>query len=180
MKPLILGLFLTFYLPITLRSQFSLTPNGFYSQNDKQYIVLEVDGDKQELFKASELYFNKAYKKPKQVLNKVEYDLITISAKQPNVIRRNKMHTFDLSYSMTFEFRDNRIKVSITDITMTTFNQKYQTLALQGSNSLNGDELFIWSKKGKLKSQLAKLDLENFFNAFLSAFESSFENKDDW
>jgi hypothetical protein len=175
-------IFLTFASFCQLK--FELTPKGFVSTTDtsKEYIVIEVSGkSKADLFKKLELYVNKTFVSPKDVISKVDNESITLNGYAERAIRRNGMHVFNMNYTINFEFKDGKIKVSSPTFRLTTYTTKKQNLWLVSNNSFDGSDLGIYNTKYKLKSDMAKEDLEKYFDNFISKLSSYLQKENvDW
>ena len=167
-------------------AQFALTSNGFVNNSDttKNYIVFEFPGKTQaQIYKNCLVYLNSAFNSPKDVLSKVENESIAINGYSQSAIRRTNAHRFDLTFNLTIEFKDGRMRIlkpSIIDIT--TFTTKQQNMFLVGgTDALSGSYFSIYNKKNVLKLDLAKSDLENFFNTFIKRlYNSVIEKQDNW
>lgn len=159
-----------------------LTKDGF-TTNEKTYVVVEIPKKTAiDLYKATKLYITKHYKSANDVMNVVENEMITISGRESNKIRRNSFHIFDIAYSLTIRFKDGKVRFDAPTFKLTTYTNKKQTLHLNwNKGSLTGTNLGIY-KKGKLKSKKAKADLEKFFNSLISSITKSYTNSesDDW
>ncbi|MGB4776136.1 MAG: hypothetical protein WBP45_13235 [Daejeonella sp.] len=183
MKNLIL-LFTLILIAKSSFAQFELTPNGFVdkSNKEKDYIVLNFEGkSKVDLYKKSLVFLNKLYVSPKNVISAVEGEAISINGVEKNSIRRTGMHRFSNNYTVSFEFKDGKIKVNAPGFKLTSFAAGHeQTLYLVYSGfSIDGSEFGIYSKKGELKNEKAKNDLETFFNTYLTNLETELNSKSD-
>jgi hypothetical protein len=158
-------------------SYFKLTPTGFTAD----YIVLEYPGkSKEDLYKKTLLFLNKKYTSPKDVVSKVENESISVNGYSPNSIRRNKLHVFNMDYKIVLEFKDGKIRVNAPTFELTAFNSHQQTLWLIKNNDLGGYDLGIWNNALKLKSELAKQDLETYFNTYIKMLNASITALNDW
>ena len=175
-------LILLFPMAVSAQS-FELTQNGFASKEDlsKDYIVFEYPGASQvELFNKVIQYTHKTFRSPKDVISKTEYGIITINGEQPRSVRRNKMHVFDLNYTVPLEFKDGKIKVNAPGFKLSAYTSRPQELFLVANNSLDGSRLGIYNSKMELKSKLAKEDLELFINTLIFSLKESLAKTDDW
>lgn len=167
-----------------VQSLFTLTPKGFVSTEDvsKDYIVLNIDVVSQaDLFKKVLGYLHKVYRSPKDVISQIDNESITVNGVQDNTIRRNRFHVLDLNYTITYEFKDNKIKVNAPGFVITGYSDGPQTLHLVANNSFTGSSLGIYNTKHQLKSELAKEDLEFFFNKHISLLQEGLNSKgEDW
>lgn len=162
---------------------FLLTPTGFKNTADtsKEFIVLEFPGkSKLDLYKSVELFVNKKYMSPKDVISKVDNEAISVNGFSARSIRRNTVHIFDMTYTLNFEFKDDKLKVSAPVIILTTGVLKQQKLYLVADMGFGSDALGIWNRALKLKSAKAKEDLEEFFNKYISTLKESIIEKKDW
>jgi hypothetical protein len=166
------------------QSKITLTPFGFVSETDtsKNYIVVELQNkSKADLFKQTLIYLNKTYRSPKDVISQVENESITVNGYSNTAIRRNKMHVFDMNYTINFEFKDGKIKINAPDFVLTHYYDGHdQHLFLVANNSISGGDMGIWNKSLKLKSEMAKGDLELFFNTYINEFVSALSKQTDW
>ena len=169
-------------LALPAMAQFELTMEGLRTEDQSHYVI-EVEGKSQkELYDLSKLYFTKVYKSASNVLSEAAPSLMTINAKEPKAVHRNKFHVFDMAYSFTVQFKDGKVRCAAPAITLTTFTSSAgsQTLKLVSKNSLGGGTLGIWSPKGKLKSKLAKADIEKFFKVLFTGLEKTLKEGDEW
>jgi hypothetical protein len=173
---------------ITTLTNFSqdlkLTPEGFKSNEGKSYIIINIDSiSKEKLYTKTLVSLNKFYKSSKDVLNTVEHESISINAIHSKRIRRTSLHSFKLNYTISLLFRDNKIKLEITSLNMTAFNQKRQRLLLYKKNKdFFGYDFGIYKKGNKVRSQKSIDDLNDFSNNFISYLKDSLnkKHKDDW
>lgn len=105
--------------------KFNLTPNGTLVGDDgKDYIVLEYPSLSQsDLYNKFLIAVTKLYVSPKDVISKVENNIISVRGNTPysseNAIRAIALGItlyYDASYVLKFEFKDGRVKVSAPTI----------------------------------------------------------------
>ncbi|CAM1341760.1 DUF4468 domain-containing protein [Tenacibaculum aestuarii] len=176
-----LTLLLLLISTVCFGQQFELTTDGF-KNDEKDYIVVEVPNKNAlNLFNETKLFITENYKSAKEVMSVVEGEMITISGRELNKIRRNSFHVFDIDYSLTIKFKDGKVRFDAPTFKLTTFTHKHQVLHLNwDKGSLTGDNLGIY-RKGKLKSKKAKADLELFFNTLIEAISKTYTKEvEDW
>ncbi|QZT38491.1 DUF4468 domain-containing protein [Halosquirtibacter xylanolyticus] len=157
-----------------------LTSKGFISKKTHHdYIILKLENQtKETLYKKSLICFNSIYKSPKDVISKVDNELITIHEVARNCIRR-KRHEFNMDYSLTLRFKDGKIKIEQPHFELTSYNRTKQTLHLRWDKfSFYGSDLGIYGRKNKIKSPQAKKDLEHFFNEYIEKITINLSNSD--
>jgi hypothetical protein len=163
---------------------FTLTPAGFKNSKDttKDFVVMEYKGkNKADLYKQVLLYMNKIYSSPKDVISTVDNESITINGISQNSVRRNSVHVFDLNYTINFEFKDEKIKISAPAMTLScTSTGTLQHMYVMADNSAMSNQFGIWNNKLKLKSELAKNDLEHYFNNYFEQFSKGIGANNDW
>ena len=177
------NLFMLFLiLPFICTSQyFEVTKNGFKSKDNKDYIVIEVVGLKEDLFKKSKLYFTSIYRNPDEVMSLVEGEAINIGGYSSKSIRRNNAHRFDMDYNLIFSFKDGKVKVDAPAIRLTTFTGRNQEMFIYREKSdFMGYYFGIYGKNGKIRYQKAIEDLNNYFNSYLKEYINAIEKKDNW
>src|SRR5690606_5334928 len=154
-----------------------------FAENETDYYVTEQAGTASQLYNKTLAYLHTIYANPDQVLSALENQSITIRGYQDNAVRRTKMHVFDMDYSLVIRFKDGKLRFDAPSFKLTTFIDKLQTLHVyRKSGSLNGADLRIYSPRG-LKSELAKQDLEDFFNGFIAGVVNNLSQdaaNNDW
>lgn len=165
------------------QNKFELTPDGFKADGQNFMVVDIPNNTAAQLFNKVKLHLTAAYKSSKDVMSTVDNEMITINAIQRNVIRRTGMHVFDMNYNVTIRFKDDKIRFDAPTFKLTTFTTKSQTLHLVWTGlSLDGSDLGIYGKNDKLKSEMAKQDLERFFNTLITEITEACKNdkNNDW
>lgn len=173
-------------------SQFVLTKNGCVNSEDetKNYIVYNFEG------KSAEYLYNqclstiiKMYVSGKDVVSKVENTTISVHGlEEKGICYGNVMggcnRRFDLSYTFSIEFKDNKIKINginVLDSRGDSYNPK-NTYSLVGGGGMFGT-YSTFGKDGKLKDKKSKESIENFFNPIVKKILEDLNNSannDDW
>lgn len=187
-------LFAFMFICASLNAQFKLTHTGFVdSQNlGKNYVVINFDSLSQKKLYTEVLKFiTTSFKSPKDVINEVENEMITIRGIQPKKIGagmrvgKSYMYVYDLDYNITINFKNGKIKIDAPSFECYGLNDgKKISLVLQGGNSGLGGEFkkALFDKKGDPKEGKIISQLENFFNAFILMLEEYINNtsNQDW
>lgn len=176
-----------------IAQSFTLTPNGFVSSDDetKNYVVVDIQGTQQELYKKVRAYLVSIYRSPKDVLSESEPDVITINGIESDAVQKKALGmaaaSYDMNYTISIRFKDGRIRFDAPTFTLADYKSGSKTirLLLQGkSNGGFGSEVInvIYNKKGELKAKYAKEALEKFFNNYITDLKKGVENNvgDDW
>ncbi len=188
MKKILFLLLLCF--PVFSNAQFLLTPKGFISSEDqtKDFVVYNFEGKSQkELFTKVLSFATSTYNSPKDVISKVENEMITLTGFQPDKIGFGgiiKM-TYDLNYTLVIKIKDGKIRLDAPTFDCKSFNgDKINRLTLDESNGGLGSEVKvgIFKKTGKVSRDAAKEGLEKFFNALAENIKASIISKsgDAW
>lgn len=197
MKKICLLLFL--FIPSMLFAQFKLTIDGFVDEKDtsKNYIVYEFEDKSQEsLYNSVLMFINKTYRSPKDVINEVKPEMVTISGFQEACISVTKPKKvlgntysagggFDLSYNMSFRFKEGKIRIDAPSFECKSEkNGRKSELVLSGSNGGLGvvSKTGLFKKNGEPSREHAIKMLEDFFNAISISIKESIsdESKDNW
>jgi hypothetical protein len=180
MKKVIRKLFVLFFLlSIGLFSQnqkFELTPQGFKNASDTSidYVIIDAPNlTKRELYKRTldhikdsipSINFLKPFRKDSIIVKGFEFEKV----------KRNFLHFFNISYTVSIRLMDDKIKIYAPIFKLTGGSTHPQTLHLVYTKfSFDGSHLGIYGKKDKLKSKKAKFDLENYFDNFIKVYVSS-------
>lgn len=170
---------------LVAQESFELTPAGFINSAapSDAYLVIEAPGKSQEdIYKAALAYLHGTFVNPDEALSTMEGEMITVNGYAENSIARNSMHVFDMNYSYSIRFKDGKMRIDAPSFRLTTYTNKPQELHLVWTGlSLGGDDLGIYGKKDRLKSERAKEDLEAFFNTQVELLSSAVkEDQDNW
>lgn len=186
-KTLLLLLFLSSMF-LSANAQFKLTINGFVLEEDasKNYIVCSYDNlGKDILFTNVMTYLTKKYISAKDVISKVDNEIITLKSFHPQKINA-KMLNYDLLFTMSISFRDDKIKIDAPGFECTSsFDGRPFRLTMSGSNKGFGSEVTngLFKKDGKPSLDKTIFQLEDFFNSFANEIcraASGIDNKSDW
>lgn len=154
-------------ITFSAKAQFVLTPNGFVTDDDKNFYVLNFEGkSQQELYDAVEIWAGGRYASPKDVvspsLNAAQITINAVVDKLTYMPKRVISVPIDVNYTFQILFKDNKIRFNVPIINrMDAEGQVEQQLYLVRP-SIVGDGIF--SKSGKLLDQLSKYKLEKHFN----------------
>ena len=177
-------------VPFLGYSQFILTKDGMVDEKDpsKNYLVYNFEGKT-----ANELYISvltaltNYYVSANDAISKVEGKIISINGiESGGICYGNFMggcnRKFDLEYTMTIDFKDNKIRINTPIIAKTKgdgFNNNHR-YSLVGGGAFGTYSTF--NKDGKLNDENSKNSIENFFNTLVNAIIKDIDNrnKDDW
>lgn len=165
---------------------FVVTPNGLRdSKNiEKSYVVITKEGKSaKELFDNSLKYINKAYKNPEEVIKaKIDGEYLKFNTYVPGFTIVDNLGTslpINAKYTVELSFKDGRIKYEVIELTMSASTGGYNII-FSGS-PFEGYPIF--NKKGELKREETKQDIENHFNAVIKDFSKELggdKQEDEW
>ena len=193
----------SFFLCLSMQSygQLKLTINGFVDNNNESndYVVANFENISQDRLYADVLKFiNKSYKSPKDVINEVKPEMITISGFQPSCISLTKVKSFlgkktsltggfDMQYNISVQIKDGKIRMDAPTFECTQNNSgRITRLVMTGSNGGLGTEVrtALFKKDGKPSRENAISMIEDFFNTFFNEMvkyiNDSNSAKSDW
>lgn len=162
---------------------FRLQPDGsFINQLDgKDFKVLPFEGKtKDELYSEVLIAVSKLYNSPKDVISKVDGELISINGISQHCITLKAMMgvkvLFSIQYILKFQFKDNRLRVDAPVISRFFSDNTADISPLSGW--LDVQNVF---KKGKPnpKKQNTIDDFNNTLNELLNNIISNIGNKSD-
>lgn len=180
--------------------QFTLLPSGLVIEGDPvgDFIVIDFKDIKQErLFNLTKEFINKNYKSPKDVLNDVQGESISLKGYQPGIIgvkpTKGKMSKglygdfsvdYGLEYSIDFKFKDDRIRIDKPGFSTYRFfdtgGKGVLTLSEKPTFGCNCHRIF--DEKGNVIEVAAKNQIPGFFNGLIEKLEAYIksEQKEDW
>lgn len=168
---------------------FTLTPKGFVNSADstKDFIVLNFEGKKlEDIYKQTLIYMNKYYKSPKEVISSVPNETVTVRGLGEEKIKEGNFprKPFDIKYTIVFSFKDGKVRIDAPSFDLISLNGNFREMFLVGSGfSTDGTKLWIYNKKGDLKRERAKSDLEAFFIKYFDDYANGIldsNGKSDW
>lgn len=177
MKKIILVLLVLFTVSFTANAQFTLTKNGLVSTENPElkYIVLEFPGKtQQELFQNVNVYLHSLQSNPRRSLRTIEDQAIMVDMIAHDSIFMAKIlgvvQTGDLSYNISFEFKDGRVKVNAPTnlrlfVVRPADGEAEIVRARDGKpvNYVDG----IFDRRGKIREPKIKQSIENYFHNYI-------------
>lgn len=169
-------LLLLCFLPLCLHAQFVLTMDGFVNVNNssKKYLIYEFDNiGKVDLYTSVLKFITSVYISPKDVISKVENEMISVRGVQHDLIG-NTATKYTLDYNLIIEIKDNKIRIESPSFIC--YARTKMNLHLVGSGIGN----YVFDKKsGKVVKEFHKKQLEEFFNTLVKKLTKSITSKDD-
>ena len=164
---------------------FTLTKVGFINASDssKNYVVLPIDGKTQkELYSIFLNKLNGLFVSPKDVLNPVESESISVNGLAKRQVHDTMNTAYDLNYTLVFQFKDGKIRVDHPIINKMIYYgiSNYKEIYLNAGSNLFAGYTSIWNKKGLVKETAAKEELEYFFDAFIDELLNESKKVNEW
>ena len=191
MKKLVV-LFVSTVLSMSVFSQsahFVVTKDGLRDGNDetKNYIVIDVENvAAKELYDMAIKYVQEAYKSPDNAIKgNTQGEYLRIHTFASEFVRYNNSGVripVDADYAIELRFKDGRVRYEIVNLTMkgSGKNSNYEMKFSGGIMS----GYVIYKSNGELFKKDAKDDVENYFNAQVSALQLYLNNNsktvDEW
>ncbi|MBE7177027.1 MAG: DUF4468 domain-containing protein [Mucilaginibacter polytrichastri] len=170
-----------FFANTALGQYFTLTHEGFVSNDKKNYVVMDVpETAKAVLFKNMLSALTSMYTDPKKALSVVEGESITITGFHPKALP-NKLHknVYDMEYTVNIQFKDNKIRIDAPtfDLGYTSYSGAYikQVLVTEGFTKQG-----IFSKNGSVSLKRTKEALDVYFNDLIKEALEKSKKTDDW
>lgn len=164
---------------MSANAQLVLSPDGFVSATDstKNYIVIDVKGEQAELYKLVKGAVLSLFRSPKDVLSESFPEVLTINGFEENgvVVPRPlglKM-TYDVNFTITFKFRDGKIRIDSPSFICQNTSMGNQTveLVLRGSKNYGFGKTVvntIYNKSGDKVNEKEKKSVEDYFNKVIA------------
>lgn len=173
---------LSVFTSTALHAQFILTPEGFITEEGKNYYVLHVDGvSQQELFDAVFIWAGGSFVSPKDVVSANSNSTITINAIVSDLTKMPKRAfrvPVDVNFSWQILFKDGKIRFNVPHInSMDAEGDLPQSLSLVRSSVFSDG---IFKKNGSVVDEYSKNQLENFFNNCIKSIEVSMMVDEEW
>lgn len=185
------------FTPLCFAQYFTLTPKGFLTENQAEYVVLDFPNVNQaELYKRVQRALVSMYKDPKEALSFIEGESITVNGYQPDAIsnkrRANALavakatYKYDLSYSLSILFKDEKIRFNRPTFECRRWYEggyksnwatgwSYLSLVKEKNNTAA-----IFSNKGELIAPDVVEQLNHYLNSLIKEILDKSQNTNDW
>lgn len=183
---------------LSFAQYFKLTPQGFVSNDNSDFTVVDVPNIKQkELYKNVLNGINSMYSNPQKGLNVVEGESISFTVYEENALPVRHSaggfgkgnYKYDLSYTLSFLFKDGKIRINSPSFECRRWYEgTYRAGSGWGSSGwttlklLKGekDRVAIYDKNGKLLLEDAATGLNNHFNSVLKQIIEKSQKINNW
>lgn len=172
MKKLIL--ILAMMMPLIANAQFSLTPEGFKTADEKDFYVVDIEGTQADLFKRAQTAITELFVSANDVVTANAPDIISLNG-FTNAIYLKQMGrkaVFDTKFTLKIMFKDNKVRFNAPHINSMGLYNKGRVLDLYmgcgGGSGLN-DYGHIFKKDGKVRYKDAVASAEEYFNGLINA-----------
>lgn len=166
---------------LTYGQKLSVTPDGLKDADDpeKTFLVINVEGKTaQQLYDNALKYINKTYKDPEQVIKgKTEGEYLKFITHVPEFlfVKNSGMKVFFASnYTTELSFKDGKVKYEILNLEMYNPNNMIPLYFVGG-----GLDWFIYNKKGDLKREEAKTQIEDYFKGEIYKLSEALKGTND-
>lgn len=185
MKKLIV--ILAIMLPMAMKAQFVLTPDGFQSDG-KDYYAVEVEGTQSELFNKAKSAITQIYVSAKDAATFSEPTVISLNGFTKGIQIKDGPRTveLDMRYTMKILFKDGKIRFDAPNVlSLSTFNSGRDLSLYLGRGGGPGfnDYGYIFKKDGKVRNEKAVQSLEKYFNTLIQTIVNDIKNPvvdEDW
>lgn len=155
-------------LPITAFAQFNLTPNGFITDDDKNYYVVEVNGTQEELFKKMKTVITEIMVSADDATSFNEYDIISLRMNVDKITYYKWAgfnYYWDCTASFKILFKDGKIRFNAP-----TFDKRFQKwLGCGKRNPFTGaNYLFNSTKNNEPYYKESVVEIENRINGIIN------------
>lgn len=165
-KKIAVLVFIFFISSHSYGQHFTVTSNGLRDSDnvEKSFIVIDVEKKSAEqLFNNAKKFIVQTYKNPDFVQKGIiENEYIRFNSYTPYIATINAGLTklkYDAKYAIELYFKDGRVRYEIIDLEIKTDGV---SLNFTPKGALSG--WYIYNKKGKLKQEVAKQEIESYFN----------------
>lgn len=160
---------------------FTLTPEGFISDDKKDYVVANVPNTpKSVLFKNMLSALTSMYQDPKKALSVVDGESITITGFHekalPNKIHKN---VYDMNYTVNFRFKDDKIRIDAPTFSLGFYNYN-GTYHAEPLISKGFPYSGIFNKNGSISLKRTRDALDVYFNDLIKEALEKSKTGDAW
>ena len=159
----------------------NVTPNGLRDSNDseKTFVVINAEGKTaKQLYDNAIKYVNKAYKNPEAVIKgKTDGEYLKFITHVSDFLLVNNSGAkikINADYTIELNFKDGKAKFEVIALDMYSQNGGYKVLFTGGAF----DGYPIYNKKGDLKREDTKNEIELYFNSQIKVITDALLGKD--
>lgn len=181
MKKILFILLIIPFLCSAQKANFKLQSDAsFLLDNGNKYYVMEAKGSQSDLYKKVLSSITKIYVSPKNVISKVENDMISINGISEDFLTYNGMMgvkvLFSMQYNLQFQFKDEKIRVDAPTLIRLFTNNNQDIKPISGW--LNAQSVF---KKGNPNPKKQYV-IDAFNNNLNSLIDSilDFKAEENW
>ncbi|SHH65914.1 protein of unknown function [Flavobacterium frigidimaris] len=183
---------------LSFAQYFKLTPQGFVSNDNNDFTVVNVPNAKQkDLYKNVLNAINTMYSNPQKGLNVVEGESISLTAYEEKALPVRHSaggfgkgnYKYDLSYTLSFLFKDGKIRINSPVFECKRWYEgTYKPTSGWGSSGWttlklvkgDRDRVAIYDKNGKLLLEDAASGLNDHFNSVLKQIMEKSQKINNW
>jgi hypothetical protein len=169
---------------LSFGQSFIVTPAGLRDATDstKTYLVIPCEGKTaKELYDNAIRYITENYKNPDEVIKgRIDGEYLKFNSYKSEflIVKNGGVNILFYAYYTTeLSFKDGKVKYEIIELKIT--NDSNYSLAFTGS----GMQWYIYNKKGELKREDAKTQIEDYFKGEVLTISNSLngvEVVDEW
>ena len=176
MKKFITVLLLAFTLGMNAQNETFTFPSEKGEKLEGQYIVINIKGSVEENYIKTMTMINKMYKNPSEIIEaQVENEYIRIKGLSQLV--SDKRSGNDMKHLVSFEFKTDKIKITLIDLSMKVVEGRYESVI----DMVSYDAI---NESGKHKKKYIKYGHQVVYtvNEMLDIMQSLIEksSNDDW
>ncbi len=189
---------LVLFTQLSFAQYFKLTPQGFVSNDDSDFTVVNVPNVKQkDLYKNVLNAINSMYSNPQKGLNVVDGESISLTAYEENALPVRHSaggfgkvnYKYDLSYTLSFLFKDGKIRINTPTFECRRWYEgTYKPTSGWGSSGWTtlklvkgkNDRVAIYDKDGKLLLEDAYNGLNTHLNSLLKQIIDKSQKINNW
>lgn len=165
---------------------FQLTPDGFKTAENTNYLVIEMDGSASELYNNVLLSIGRRFNSPKDVISSVQNKQISINAIYPNIVKvKGGLGMANAYFGLVIEFKDNKIRIFSPEIKYLKNDYGAEILYICKKTSAltqSKDQSIFDYKTFKIRSIEYKEAIETAFDLLIQdiIYSQNNTNNEDW
>lgn len=175
-------------IPMIANAQFTLTPEGFKAESGKDFYVVEIDGSQSDLYAKAKSAITQTFVSAKDAATFSEPDVISIHGFSDKIAIKDgpRKVSLNMTYTMNIHFKDGKIRFDAPNVlSLYSINKGREVNLYLGCGGGPGLSDFghIFKKDGKVRNELGKESLENYFNGIIKSIIDKMQApivEEDW
>lgn len=173
-------------------AQFKVVPGGTIADDEKTFVVYNIDGSQQDLYNKAKTAITAIFVSAKDVISYNEPDIIVVNGvtepDQFSVKRGPLSYKFGMNYRIQIQFKEGRIRVDAPTLSLNpcqgVSNPNNAGMSIECGGSGNaGGTYHLFDKNGKCRNDKTLTQIQDYLNGLVDTLVTRIQGgtaDEDW